>query len=58
MIKKSDLRTGKKAIAVETTSKKRDIKAEEKKELVKLEVRDYLLENEKRIHSRNSVLQC
>lgn len=37
-------------------SKKRDIKAEEKDS--KLEVSDYILLNEKKIHSRSTVLQC
>lgn len=57
MIKKSDLRTGK-VVAAETASKKRDVKAGEKEEERKLEVSDYILLNEKKIHSRSTVLQC
>ena len=36
--------------------KKRDLKAEEKES--KLDVSDYVLLNEKKIHSRSTVLQC
>lgn len=53
LIRKADLRTGR---APQAASKKRDVKAEEKKEL--MEVCDYVLQNEKKIHSRATVLQC
>lgn len=58
LIPKSDLRQIKKQQIIEPGTKKREVKAEEKKDVQKLEVRDYLLENEKRIHTRNSILQC
>lgn len=53
LIPKSSLRTGKIA-PVETGSKKRELKAEEKEK--KLEVSDYVLLNEKKIQSRSTVL--
>jgi hypothetical protein len=38
--------------------RKRDLKAEEKQEEVKLEVCDYLMKNEVKIHSRATAIQC
>lgn len=57
LIKKSDLRSGKVA-AASVAQKKRDVKAEEKEEQRLLDVSDYVLLNEKKIHSRSTILQC
>lgn len=59
LIKRSLLKGGKTEVILETQQKqlkKREIKAEEKKD-VRLKVIDHLLLNEKKLASRHSVLQ-
>lgn len=56
LVKKSDIRMGKTIQAQQSQMhKKRDQKATDKEE-TKLEVCDYLLLNEKKIHSRSTVI--
>lgn len=58
MVKKSDIRMGKTIQAQQSQmQRKRDQKQTEKEE-AKLSVSDYLIQNEKKIHSRNTVIQC
>jgi hypothetical protein len=55
-VKKSDIRMGKTIQAQQSQMyRKRDQKASDKEE-IKLEVCDYLLQNEKKIHSRSTVI--
>ena len=57
LVKKSDIRMGKTIQAQQSQiNRKRDSKAQEKEES-KHEVCDYLMLNEKKIHSRSTVIQ-
>jgi len=56
LIKKSDFRSGKSLPSASANQKKRDLKAESKDEERKLEVSDYVLQNEYKLHSRSTIL--